>query len=87
MSNPAQLARQWWATLDPADRQRVWDSRHHYLAGDLVESMANAGVPVVSDGRWSCISVGPTGFTVPDAVRQLLQELSSSPDGNSEDYT
>jgi hypothetical protein len=75
MSNPAQLARQWWDTLDPADRQRVWDSRHSYLAGDLVESMATAGVPVVSDGRWSCVSVGPTGFTVPLAVQQLLQGL------------
>ncbi len=45
MSNSLQLARQWWATLDQVDRQRVWDSRHSYLAGDLVESMANAGVP------------------------------------------
>jgi hypothetical protein len=71
MSTSAQLARQWWDTLHPIDRQRVWDSRHSYLAGDLVESMANAGVPVVSDGRWSCISIGPTGFTVPDAVQQL----------------
>jgi hypothetical protein len=83
MSDSAQIARQWWGTLDPVDRQRVWDSRHSYLAGDLVESMANAGVPVVSDGRWSCVSVGPTGFTVPNAVRQLLQELSSIPKGNS----
>ena len=83
MSDSAQLARQWWGTLDPVDRQRVWDSRHSYLAGDLVESMANAGEPVVSDGRWSCVSVGPTGFTVPNAVRQLLQELSSIPKGNS----
>jgi hypothetical protein len=83
MSNPAQLARQWWDTLDPADRQRVWDSRHSYLAGDLVESMATAGVPVVSDGRWSCVSVGPTGFTVPNAVRHLLHELSQIPDGHS----
>ena len=38
MSNSLQLARQWWATLDQVDRQRVWDSRHSYLAGDLVES-------------------------------------------------
>lgn len=83
MNNSAQLARQWWDTLDPADRQRVWDCRHSYLAGDLVESMANAGVPVVSDGRWSCVSVGPTGFTVPNAVRHLLQELSQIPDGSS----
>jgi hypothetical protein len=83
MSNSAQLARQWWGTLDPADRQRVWDSRDSYLDGDLVESMANAGVPVISDGRWSCVSVGPTGFTVPNAVRQLLQELSAIPKGTS----
>jgi hypothetical protein len=41
MNDSAQLARQWWGTLDPVDRQRVWDSRHSYLAGDLVESMAN----------------------------------------------
>ena len=83
MSTSAQLARQWWDTLHPADRQRVWDSRHSYLAGDLVESMANAGVPVISDGRWSCISVGPTGFTVPNSVEQLLQELSPMPNENS----
>lgn len=83
MSNSLQLARQWWATLDQVDRQRVWDSRHSYLAGDLVESMANAGVPVVSDGRWSCVSVGPTGFTMPTAVQQLLQELSQIPDAHS----
>jgi hypothetical protein len=38
--------------------------------------MAKAGVPVVSDGRWSCVSVGPTGFTVPVAVQQLLEGLS-----------
>ena len=44
--------------------------------------MANAGVPVVSDGRWCCVSVGPTGFTVPTAVEQLLQELSQMPDEN-----
>lgn len=80
MNDSAQLARQWWGTLDSVDRQRVWGSRHSYLAGDLVESMANAGVPVVSDGRWSCVSVGPTGFTVPNAVRQLLRELSSIPE-------
>ncbi len=79
MSNPLQLAHQWWATLDQTDRQRVWDARHSYLAGDIVESMANAGVPVVSDGRWSCVSVGPTGFTVPVAVQQLLQGLSQMP--------
>jgi len=82
MSTSAQLARRWWDTLDPADRQQVWDSRHGYLTGDLVESMANAGVPVVSDGRWCCVSVGPTGFTVPTAVEQLLQELSQMPDEN-----
>jgi hypothetical protein len=82
MSNSLQLARQWWGTLDPVDRQRVWDSRHSYLPGDLVESMANANVPVISDGRWSCISVGPTGFTVPNAVQQLLQELSPIPNRN-----
>jgi hypothetical protein len=82
MSDSVQLARQWWGTLDPADRQRIWDSRHSFLAGDLVESMANAGVPVVSDGRWSCVSVGPTGFTVPTAVRQLLQAMSQIPDGD-----
>ncbi|MGH3719512.1 MAG: hypothetical protein ACRDRI_11885 [Pseudonocardiaceae bacterium] len=81
--NPLQLARQWWAGLDQTDRQRVWDSRHSYLAGDLVESMANAGVPVVSDGRWSCVSVGPTGFTVPVAVQQLLQGLSQRPRGEA----
>src|SRR5436305_15244917 len=75
MSTSAQLARQWWDTLHPADRQRLWDSRHSYLAGDLVESMANAGVPVISDGRRSCISVGPTGFTVPNSAAQLLQDL------------
>jgi hypothetical protein len=79
--NPVQLAHQWWATLDQADRQRVWDARHSYLDGDLVESMAKAGVPVVSDGRWSCVSVGPTGFTVPVPVQQLLQGLSQRPPG------
>ncbi len=42
--------------------------------------MANAGVPVVSDGRWSCVSVGPTGFTVPIAVQQLLELLPQVPD-------
>ena len=83
MSNSRQLAHQWWATLNQVDRQRVWDSRHRYLAGDLVESMAKAGVPVVSDGRWSCVSVGPTGFTVPIAVQQLLQGLSQNPDENN----
>jgi hypothetical protein len=82
MSNSRQLAHQWWATLDQADRQRVWDSRYRYLAGDLVESMAKAGVPVVSDGRWSCVSVGPTGFTVPIAVQQLLEGLSRVPPGD-----
>jgi len=82
-SNSLQLAHQWWATLEPADRQRVWDARHSYLAGDLVESMAKAGVPVISDGRWSCVSVGPTGFTVPIAVERLLEELSQIPDGGS----
>ncbi|MGH3772595.1 MAG: hypothetical protein ACRDRW_14565 [Pseudonocardiaceae bacterium] len=81
MINPLQLARQWWASLDQTDQQRVWDSRHSYLAGDLVESMANAGVPVVSDGRWSCVSVGPTGFTVPVAVQKLFQGLSQMPRG------
>lgn len=80
MSNPLQLAHQWWATLDQADRQRVWNARHSYLAGDLVESMANAGVPVVSDGRWSCVGVGPTGFTVPVAVEELLARLAQAPD-------
>jgi len=82
MSTSAQLARQWWDTLHPADRQRVWDSRHSYLAGDLVESMANAGVPVVSDGhlvvhqrrtyRLHCAqlrSATPPGI-VPDAQRK-----------------
>ncbi|HET9257518.1 MAG TPA: hypothetical protein VFO16_20275 [Pseudonocardiaceae bacterium] len=83
MTNPLQLARQWWSTLDHTDRQRVWNSRYSYLAGDLVESMAKAGVPVVSDGRWSCVSVGPTGFTVPVAVQQLLNGLSPQPDGYS----
>jgi hypothetical protein len=82
MSNSRQLAHQWWTTLDQVDRQRVWDSRHRYLAGDLVESMAKAGVPVVSDGRWSCVSVGPTGFTVPIAVQQLLEGLSQAPNGD-----
>ena len=82
MSNSLQLAHQWWADLGHADRQRVWDSRHSYLAGDLVESMAKAGVPVVSDGRWSCVSIGPTGFTVPTAVEQLLKGLSRTPDGD-----
>lgn len=81
MSNPLHLAHQWWATLNHADRQRVWKARHSYLAGDLVESMARAGVPVISDGRWSCVSVGPTGFTVPVAVEQLLEGLSRTPDG------
>jgi hypothetical protein len=80
MSTPLQLAHQWWASLDQADRQRVWNARHSYLAGDLVESMAKAGVPVVSDGRWSCVGVGPTGFTVPVAVQQLLEGLAQAPD-------
>ncbi|MDQ4102692.1 MAG: hypothetical protein M3186_02860 [Actinomycetota bacterium] len=75
MSSSLQLARQWWATLDQADRQRVWEARYSYLDGDLVESLAEAGVPVVSDGRWSCVSIGPTGFTVPLAVQELLQGL------------
>jgi hypothetical protein len=44
--------------------------------------MANAGVPVVSDGRWSCVSVGPTGFTVPIAVQQLLERLSQVTHGD-----
>jgi hypothetical protein len=81
MSTSLQLAHQWWAGLDHTDRQRVWNARHSYLAGDLVESMAKAGVPVVSDGRWSCVSVGPTGFTVPVAVEQLLDGLSRASDG------
>jgi hypothetical protein len=84
MSNSRHLAHEWWAALDEANRQRAWDSRHSYLAGDLVESMANAGVPVVSDGRWSCVSVGPTdGFTVPTAVEHLLQGLSQTPGEHS----
>jgi hypothetical protein len=81
MSTSLQLAHQWWAGLDHTDRQRVWKARHSYLAGDLVESMAEAGVPVVSDGRWSCVSVGPTGFTVPVAVEQLLDGLARASDG------
>ncbi|HKS53612.1 MAG TPA: hypothetical protein VJS67_17235 [Pseudonocardiaceae bacterium] len=80
MSSPLQLAYQWWDTLDQTDRQRVWNARHSYLAGDLVESMAKAGVPVVSDGRWSCVGVGPTGFTVPVAVQELLEGLAQAPD-------
>jgi hypothetical protein len=80
MNNSLQLAHQWWAALGETNRQRVWDSRYSYLAGDLVESMATAGVPVVSDGRWSCVSVGPTGLTVPTAVEQLLQGLSQIPE-------
>jgi hypothetical protein len=80
MSNPLQLAHQWWATLDNTDRQRVWNARHSYLAADLVESMARAGVPVISDGRWSCVSIGPTGFTMPVAVQQLLDRLSQVPE-------
>ena len=82
MGNSLQLGHQWWAALGQADRQRVWDSRHSYLASDLVESMAKAGVPVVSDGRWSCVSIGPTGFTVPTAVEQLLKGLSRTPHGD-----
>ncbi len=81
MSTSLQLAHQWWAALDHTDRQRVWNDSHSYLAGDLVESMAKAGVPVVSDGRWSCVSVGPTGFTVPIAVEQLLEGLSQTSEG------
>lgn len=46
--------------------------------------MAKAGVPVVSDGRWSCVSVGPTGFTVPVAVQQLLAGLSQTPEKDSQ---
>lgn len=76
MSDFNRLAQQWWAQLDPADRQRVWDSRHGYLPGDLVESMAEAGIPVVSDGCWHCVGVGPTGFTLPTAVDQMLDGLS-----------
>ncbi len=79
MTDALQLAHQWWATLDHSDQQRVWNARHSYLAGDLVESMANAGVPVISDGRWTCVGVGPTGFTVPVAVQQLLERLSQTP--------
>jgi hypothetical protein len=43
--------------------------------------MANAGIPVVSDGRWSCVSIGPTGFTVPVPVEQMLERLSLVVDG------
>jgi hypothetical protein len=75
MRDSLQLAHQWWATLNPSDRQRVWNARSGYLPGELVESMANAGVPVVSDGRWSCVSIGPTGFTMPIAIQHLLQGL------------
>jgi hypothetical protein len=84
MNNSLELAVQWWDTLDQVDRQRVWEARDSYLAGDLVESMANAGVPVVSDGRWSCVGVGPTGFTMPVAVQQLLAGLPQlpQPDGS-----
>jgi len=82
MSNSTQLAQQWWAQLDPSDRQRVWESRRGYLPGDLVESMADAGIPVVSDGRWHCVSVGPTGFTVPVAVDQMLEGLSRTSGGS-----
>ncbi len=81
MNNSTQLTQQWWAQLGSADRQRVWNRRHSYLPGDLVESMANAGIPVVSDGRWSCVSVGPTGFTVPVHVEQMLERLSLVADG------
>ncbi|MGH3767128.1 MAG: hypothetical protein ACRDS0_18845 [Pseudonocardiaceae bacterium] len=28
MSNSLQLAHQWWAALDQANRQRVWNSRY-----------------------------------------------------------
>ena len=83
MGNSRQLAHQSWAALGQTNRQRVWDTRYSYLDGDLVESMANAGVPVVSDGRWSCVSVGPTGFTVPIAVQQLLERLPQVPDVDS----
>jgi hypothetical protein len=83
MSNSTQLTQQWWARLGSADRQRVWNRRHSYLPGDLVESMANAGIPVVSDGRWSCVSVGPTGFTVPAAVEHLLERLSRVADSGN----
>jgi hypothetical protein len=48
MSTPLQRAHEWWETLGQADRQRVWNARHSYLAGDLVESMANVGVPVAA---------------------------------------
>ncbi|HEX4102276.1 MAG: hypothetical protein WAN20_06865 [Pseudonocardiaceae bacterium] len=83
VNNSTQLTQQWWAQLDSADRQRVWDRRHSYLPGDLVESMANAGIPVVSDGRWSCVGVGPTGFTVPVTVEQMLEKLSGVADGGA----
>jgi len=69
MGNSRQLAHQSWAALGQTNRQRVWDTRYSYLDGDLVESMANAGVPVVSDGRWSCVSVGPRNRG-PDAGNQ-----------------
>lgn len=37
LNSSLQLAHHWWATLGQADRQRVWDGRHSYLAGDSVE--------------------------------------------------
>ncbi len=83
MNNSTQLTQQWWAQLDSTDRQRVWKRRHSYLPGDLVESMANAGVPVVSDGRWSCVSVGPTGFAMPASVERMLEKLSRVGDDGS----
>jgi hypothetical protein len=39
MSTPLQRAHEWWETLGQADRQRVWNARHSYLAGDLVEQL------------------------------------------------
>jgi hypothetical protein len=42
MSDSLQLAHQWWATLGHTDRQRVWNARHSYPAGDLVESMGSS---------------------------------------------
>src|SRR4051812_31967860 len=83
MNNSLQRAHQWWATLDQTSRQRVRDACHSYLDRDLVESMANAGVPVVSDGRWSCVSVGPTVSPYPLPSSNSLEELSRITDGDS----
>lgn len=72
VNDPTRLARRWWDALDEPDRDRVLASRGGFLAGDLAESMAAAGIPVVGDGP--CVGVGPAGFRVPAPVEAILPD-------------